>query len=302
MKKYTFEEVLNCEMCESPTSGHKILGQRLNKSQGFKPKKKEGITVTVKKCTRCNLAYSSPQPIPNDIQDHYGVPPEEYWSQNKDYFKWTPEYFSRQTETAKKLVNFHPGMKALDIGAGLGKAMITMEKAGFDAYGMEPSKPFYEKAISHMGMNPEKLKLGMVEDIDYPANEFDFITYGVVMEHLYHPAAVLERSLKWLKPGGIIHVEVPSSSYLFSKILNLYYNLIGTNYVTNISPMHPPFHLYEFHLKSFEALAKRLGVEVIEHRYWSSNVPQFTPIVYKPLKWIMDRTETGMQLDVWMKK
>ena len=32
----------------------------------------------------------------------------------------------------------------------------------------------------------------------------------------------------------------------------------GTNYVTNISPMHSPFHLYEFGLKSFEELGKKI--------------------------------------------
>jgi hypothetical protein len=31
-------------------------------------------------------------------------------------------------------------MKALDVGAGLGKCMISLNNAGFDAFGCEPSK------------------------------------------------------------------------------------------------------------------------------------------------------------------
>ena len=77
--KYIFEEVDVCNMCEDSTSSHKILGKRLNKSQGKNPKGKPGISTTVCKCRNCGLIYSNPLPIPFDIQDHYGVPPEDYW-------------------------------------------------------------------------------------------------------------------------------------------------------------------------------------------------------------------------------
>ena len=83
LKKYYFEEVPVCEMCGDQTSGHIVMGQRLNQSQGLSPKKKTGISVSVKKCTKCDLIYSSPQPIPFDIQDHYGTPPEAYWQPSR---------------------------------------------------------------------------------------------------------------------------------------------------------------------------------------------------------------------------
>ena len=55
MKKYYFKEVEKCAMFGDNTSSHKILGQRLNKSQGFKPKKKIGISVSIQKCNNCGL-------------------------------------------------------------------------------------------------------------------------------------------------------------------------------------------------------------------------------------------------------
>src|SRR5688572_2690320 len=103
MKKYSFEEITNCEMCGHPTDDHKILGQRLNTSQGLRPKRKQGISVTVKQCINCKLIYSSPQPKPFNIQDHYGTPPESYWKPAD--FDWTPDYFESQTAIAKKLLN-----------------------------------------------------------------------------------------------------------------------------------------------------------------------------------------------------
>ena len=60
-------------MCGESNKHHTILGQRTNQSQGFRPKKNIGISVSIQKCTNCNLIYSNPQPIPFDIQDHYGT-------------------------------------------------------------------------------------------------------------------------------------------------------------------------------------------------------------------------------------
>jgi hypothetical protein len=87
-------------MCGSKSGTHKILGKRLNGSQGKNPKKKIGITTTIVKCTGCGLIYSNPQPVPFDIQDHYGVPPENYWKE--DYFTITDNYFQGEIDRLKK--------------------------------------------------------------------------------------------------------------------------------------------------------------------------------------------------------
>jgi len=300
MKRYIFKEISFCEMCGDKTENHKVLGQRLNRPQGFRPKTKTGISVTILKCTNCGLIYSNPQPIPFDLQDHYGMPPEDYWKD--EYFVWNPTYFSSQIQEAKKLLDFKPGMKALDIGAGLGKAMLSMENEGFDVYGLEPSISFYERAISKMGIKKEKLKLCAIEDADYEPEFFDFITFGAVFEHLYESSKCLEKALRWLKPNGIIHIEVPSSKWLIAKLINFYYRLIGTNYVTHLSPMHPPFHLYEFDLKSFIKLSQKLKFRIESYRYDVGSIYHFPKIFHGILKTYMRATNTGMQLTVWLRK
>jgi 2-polyprenyl-3-methyl-5-hydroxy-6-metoxy-1,4-benzoquinol methylase len=286
-------------MCGSDVSAHRILGKRLNNLQGKNPRKKTGITTTVAKCNTCGLIYSNPQPVPENIHDHYGVPPESYWTDN--YFLPNDSYFLSEITTLKKLMPSVKNAKALDIGAGLGKGMIALEKAGFDVYGLEPSEPFYNKSIERMKIKPEKLKLGMIENLDYPENEFDFITFGAVLEHLYSPSESIEKAMKWLKPDGIIHIEVPSSDWLVNKIINLFYRLTGTDYVGNISPMHSPFHLYEFGLKSFEMHGKRQKYQVAFHEYHvcQTYMPAVLDVFLKPY---MKYTNTGMQLCVWLKK
>ena len=300
MRKYSFKDIDSCEMCGSPSKDHKVMGMRMDKSQGMNPKKRFGIAVGVLKCPKCNLIYSSPQPIPNDIQDHYGTPPEEYWKE--EYFNWTPNYFKTQIEFAKKRISFMPGMKALDIGAGLGKAMLSLEHYGFEAYGLEPSIPFHESAITKMGVSSERLKLGSVEDLEYEENSFDFITFGAVVEHLYSPKFCIQKALSWLKPGGVIQIEVPSSGWLISKYMNKYYRLRGTNYVTNLSPMHSPFHLYEFDVKSFEKLGEQIGYTIDHFEYTVCEI-YFIPKFFHPIfRRYMKKTNKGMQLTVYLKK
>ncbi len=286
-------------MCDASTTEHKILGRRLNSSQGSNPKKKIGISTTVAKCTTCGLIYSNPRPEPFDLQDHYGVPPESYW--NESYFKVNDDYFKSKISKAKRLIDFKEGMKALDIGAGLGKGMIALQKAGFDVYGFEPSVPFHERAISKMGIDPAKLKLGRMEEMEFAENAFDFVSFGAVLEHLFSPSDAILHALKWVKPGGIIQIEVPSSRWLINKLINRYYKLTGSDCVGNLSPMHDPYHMYEFDLKSFQQHAAKNGYELAFSEYYVCET--FMPkIADGILKSYMKSTNTGMQLCVWLRK
>ncbi len=286
-------------MCQSKTDSHKILGRRLNKSQGKNPKNKIGLTTTVCKCSNCGLIYSNPQPIPLDIQDHYGVPPEDYWKE--EYFQQNPDYFVGEIKQLKQLIDFKAGMKSLDIGAGLGKQMLALENIGFDAYGLEPSVEFHKRATSKMGIKEEKLKLGMIEELEYEENQFDFISFGVVLEHLYDPSKALEKAMKWLKKDGIIHIEVPSSNWFIGKLINKFYRFKLTDFVGNISPMHEPYHLYEFSLESFTENSKINQFSIAHFEYYVCQT--FLPRVFNRfLIPYMDRTNQGMQLCVWLRK
>ena len=287
--RYEFRPVATCDMCGS--TRFKMLGMRLNKSQGLRPRQVGGIAVSVSQCLECGLIFADPQPIPASLSDHYEMPPEDYWSE--DHLSRDNTFFSAEIAAAKRLLDFKPGMTALDVGAGLGQAMSALNRAGFDTYGLEPSSPFQQR------LDTSRVQLAMVEDAEFPPGTFDFITFGAVLEHLYSPSACLSRALGWLKPNGIVHAEVPSSSWLMSKLVNSYFRLRGTNYVTHLSPMHVPFHLYEFDLRSFEKNGAMIGYDIAEHHYSVCAIP-FVPL--KPLfRWFMDRTNTGMQLTVFLR-
>ena len=275
----------------------------MNVSQGLRVRQARGLSTTVMQCRSCNLVFSSPLPIPDNINDHYGVPPESYWI--PEYFQVHDDYLARQISTFQQLHHTpaasHGALQALDVGAGIGKGMIAMERAGFEVQGFEPSLPFYERAIERMKIAPERIRVGSIEENDYAAESFDFIVFGAVLEHVYDPSAAILKAMGWLKAGGLIFIEVPSSRWLISKFFNAFYRLSGTDYVTNISPMHSPFHLYEFDRLSFSKHARRHGYSIahIQTVVAETMLPKHFDPLLKP---IMERSKTGMQLEVWLRK
>ena len=252
---YLFKEINRCSFCGAEKSELKVIGKRLNRPQGFRPHKKAGISISVIKCRRCGLIFSNPLPIPEKISDHYGIPAEEYWK--PEYFNVPDGFMDGFIQLMKKKYAVSQKAKILDIGAGIGKAMIAFQRHGFDIYGIEPSKPFYDKAIDKMGISQDKLSFTTVEDAVFSPNSFDVILLTAVFEHLYFPDQVLLKLLNWLKPNGLIFIEVPSANWLISKIFNAAYWVRGLDYVTHLSPMHSPFHLYEFTKNVFEYHAQK---------------------------------------------
>jgi len=188
MLRYQFNRIDHCNMCGSKTDTHKILGKRLNRSQGKNPKNKTGITTPIAKCRDCGLIYANPQPVPFDLQNHYGVPPEEYWKES--YFQVDPNYFQGEITRLKGLIEFRVGMKSLDIGAGLGKsvALITDGRFSGGTHGF---------VVGHI--NPEAYDGGLIALVE----DDDIIRIDVKKNKLTLKVSgkeIKKRRKKWEQP------------------------------------------------------------------------------------------------------
>jgi len=98
-----------------------------------------------------------------------------------------------------------------------------------------------------------------------------------------------------------VFAEVPSARWLLSRGLNAWYAVTGQGFVTNTSPMHAPYHLYEFTPRAFEAAVRELPCEVRRWRIWTGEVLGPHPL-RGVLRRVMTATNTGMQLAVWLQK
>lgn len=293
---YRFEPVSACVMCGC--TGAKTLGRRLNGHQGWRPRRIVGVATTVVQCRECGLIYANPRPVPEMLAHHYDREPEQYW--RPEYFENEADYFGDAADRFLRLWRRGDAPRALDVGAGLGKAMAALQRRGFEASGLEPSPTFRDRAISN-GIDAGRLQLAGVEDAVYEADSFDFVVFGAVLEHLHDPASALSRALGWLSPAGLIVAEVPSAKWLIGRLLNAANRVRGLDYVTNLSPMHSPYHLYEFTVDSFQRHAERAGYEIVDHRFYACKT--FLPSAADELATrVMAATNTGMQLEVWLRR
>ena len=105
---YKFEDMPACNMCGHPSAKNKVIGVRLNTSQGFKPRSVCGVAVTVVRCKKCMLIYPNPLPVPVEIQAHYGIPPEEYWTTK--HSELCESYFTNEID---KVPPGHPGVNSM---------------------------------------------------------------------------------------------------------------------------------------------------------------------------------------------
>lgn len=286
-------------MCGAGRGAFRFLGRRLDRHQGLRAGRRGGVAVSVVRCRGCGLVFPDPLPVPDSPASLYGVDPATYWP--PEYFAPPPPELEAFYVATLSMLERRAGATALDVGAGIGKGVLALRGAGFDAVGLEPSPTFRALALERMGLGEEDIVLGAVEDASFPAGTFDFVNFGAVLEHLAEPREALARAMGWLRPGGLIHAEVPHADWLQSRGLNLFYRLSGQGFVTNTSPMHPPFHLYEFTPESFRAAASSLRCSVARSEVWVADVmgPRWIRGV---LRAVMQRTGTGMQLAVWLRK
>lgn len=148
------------------------------------------------------------------------------------------------------------GARVLDAGAGGGRLVDALGRAGFDARGIEPSERGAARAAA-TGLSVERAAIEEHEDAELGA-----VVLWHVLEHLEDPASALERLRGWLAPGGLILVAVPNAASLQARIA-------GAGWLHWDAPRH------RLHLTpgGLEAFLRRAGFEPLRtaHMVWEHN-------------------------------
>ena len=160
-------------------------------------------------CGNCNLIYTNP--IFN--QEHYK---ETYKS--KDYQEIVRELGEKshdyrvnrfgfeRIEIMEKFIFRNNQINYLDVGCSTGFVVEAAKSRGWNAVGIDLNPSAVEFGRTR-GLNLENTAL---EDIDYDRGFFDVISMFDVLEHLPNPASIIEMSVQYLKPGGILFIYVPN--------------------------------------------------------------------------------------------
>jgi ubiquinone/menaquinone biosynthesis C-methylase UbiE len=108
--------------------------------------------------------------------------------------------------------------KLLEVGSGFGTNLaVWIKHFNVDAYGVEPGGEGFNqgyiasrKLLASNGMDPDRVINSGGESLPFPDESFDIVYSANVLEHTIDPERVLAESLRVLRRGGILHMEMPN--------------------------------------------------------------------------------------------
>ncbi|MBZ5723471.1 MAG: class I SAM-dependent methyltransferase [Acidobacteriia bacterium] len=108
--------------------------------------------------------------------------------------------------------------KVLEVGSGFGTNLaVWIRHFDADAYGVEPGGTGFNqgyiasrKLLAANGIDPDRVVDSAGESLPFPDESFDIVYSANVLEHTEDPQRVLMESLRVLRPGGWLHMELPN--------------------------------------------------------------------------------------------
>lgn len=110
------------------------------------------------------------------------------------------------------------GKKLLEIGSGYGTNLATWIKAyELDGYGTERDAEGFGSSFKASrelfvanGLDPERIIRVTDNTLPFEDASFDIVYAGNVLEHTDNPIRVVMEAVRVLRPGGILHAEIPN--------------------------------------------------------------------------------------------
>ena len=97
--------------------------------------------------------------------------------------------------------------RLLDVGCGSGELLELVQRLGWRATGVD----FDPAAVSNSRGRGLDVRLGSVEEQQFPESSFDLVVLSHVIEHLPDPVATLRECRRVLAPGGAMLVVTPNA-------------------------------------------------------------------------------------------
>lgn len=168
------------------------------------------------RCERCGVYYQYPPIAEEDEQRLYAQEFEKFmegragrpggWDDPVEHVRANAGQVTRRMRYLEPLLP-GPGQDVLEIGCSSGFMLYPLRERGHRVFGVEPSRIFGEFLSSRA--------IDFVESLDElftgatPARQFDVVMHFFVLEHVRDPRAFIERTLRLVRDGGLLVMEIP---------------------------------------------------------------------------------------------
>ncbi len=243
-------------------------------------------TYRVVECQRCGLAFVSPPPTQEALNQLYSAEYVPYEGQsNHEFSRMWRRIKSRLVPAyARLLGNYIHDIPlagdVLDIGCGNGLILAIALARGLRAVGVEPNPPTAQACL-RQGF---EVYVGTLETARLPEAAFDTVVLSQVLEHVRSPTATLREVFRVTKPGGRVYVYVPNYDSWLRWLFGRYWH-----------GWHLPFHLYQFNFSTLSAIAQMAGFRVSRVGYITPT--HFLIVSLKSALWGRDETPHSRPVD-----
>ncbi len=288
----------NCPVCGADDP--KILGYR----GGNAHQSGLGVRTPIVRCLHCSHQYPNPMPFPKvGMTELYGEA-EEYF-QRHDLAQKKNAGLSVMAEIERR--SGRKG-KLLDIGCGRGELLWAARESGWEFEGIDTSAKFLEFGRCELGVEG---RLGTPEDAAFPADSFDAVVMGGLIEHLYDPTSTLREIFRILRPGGWLYLDAPNEDGLYMRVGNAYMKALGRDWVVVLAPTFSPYHVQGFNPRSIQTLLALNNFQMRDFRMFGDISPQTgSPTLRKSteyiagrlINWFGKKIGQGMYMEMWAQK
>jgi SAM-dependent methyltransferase len=172
-------------------------------------------------------------------------------AQSSDYLDEETGQRATARRTLDRIEAFCAGGALLDLGCWVGFLLDEARSRGWAARGVEPSAFASQIARGRLGLDVLSADLF---DAALPAQSFDAVVLGDVIEHLPAPGAALDRIAALCRPGAVLSLALPDAGSRVARAL-------GARWWSVI-----PTHVQYFTRHSLRTLLARHGWQVLELR------------------------------------
>ncbi len=248
---------------------------------------------SVYRCSDCGLGILDPRPDQNERGALYQ---SSYFQEQYDKgLEPGSSEMKRRLSHEDHRVRFFRGIKKrgrlLDIGCGMGYFLLACRNYGYHVEGFDISD---DAAAYVKGRLEIPVKTGDIASLPYESESWDIITMWHFLEHTPDPRVYLKKTWQWLKPGGLLVVDVPN--YAGTDARKTWEQWKGWQL---------PYHLYHFTEKTLCDMLSQYGFRPIRKKdYLSEYVKEGLEknLLMRPFARLIARCYSGHSVAVVSRK